>query len=48
MIGDFIHSQLLRYYAPGGLALANDVIQTTVAKEFEKLVPVYEHLRHKV
>lgn len=32
-------------YAPGGLALTTDMLPTTVAKEFEKLMPVYEHLK---
>lgn len=43
----FYSFTIAQYYAPGGLALANDVIQTTIAKEFEKLVPVYEHIRHQ-
>jgi HKD family nuclease len=34
-------------YAPGGFGLSNDMIATTVAKEFEKLVHVYEHVRHR-
>jgi hypothetical protein len=34
-------------YAPGGLGLSTDMIATTIAKEFEKLLRVYEHIKHQ-
>jgi hypothetical protein len=36
-----------RNYQPGDAAIANDIIVQTVEKEFEKLMPLYQHLKDK-